>query len=154
MKPEMKGILNKIISAVLFVSMAACFIIQTYTQVEKFFMGQVVQGTDTYVPDVVQLPTLIVCREMSAALDKSLLEQKGLPRNMFSGLPLDLNVVNMIPFPDLKQTWELVTMNLNVSGGTMHQIDNFLLEKLPQKIFFLQFYVRQIYSFKQFLILQ
>ena len=118
MKPEMKGILNKIISAVLFVSMAACFIIQTYTQVEKFFMGQVVQGTDTYVPDVVQLPTLIVCREMSAALDKSLLEQKGLPRNMFSGLPLDLNVVNMIPFPDLKQTWELVTMNLNVSGGT------------------------------------
>ena len=112
------GTSNKIFSAVLFVSMAACFIIQTYTQVEKFFMGQVVQGTDTYVPDVVQLPTLIVCREISAAVDKSILEQKGLPRSMFSGTPMDLNVVNSIPFPDLWETWDLVTMNLNVSGGT------------------------------------
>ena len=41
-----------------------------------------------------------------------------------------------------------------VGYGCMHQIDNFFLAKLPQKIFFLQFYVRQIYYFKQFLILQ
>ena len=112
------GVLNKVISAILFVSMAASFIVQTYTQVEKYIVGQVVQGTDTYVPDVVQLPTLIVCREISAAVDKSILEQKGLPRNMFSGTPLDLNVVNSIPFPDLWETWDLVTMNLSVSGGT------------------------------------
>ena len=113
-----KSTVNKIISAILFVSMSACFIIQTYRQVEKYLVGQVVQGTDTYVPDVVQLPTLIVCREMSAAVDKSFLEQKGLPRNLFSGMPLDLNVVNAIPFPDLSETWEMVTMNLSVSGGT------------------------------------
>ena len=37
---------------------------------------------------------------------------------------------------------------------SMHQIDNFFFEKLPQKIFFLQVYVRQMYSFMQFLILQ
>ena len=108
--------LNKIISAVLFVSLAICFILQTSTQIEKFLDRKVVQSTDTYVPDSFQLPTLIVCREKKAAIDKSLLQQKGLPRNMFSGLPLDLNLVSKIPFPDLQETWDMVTMNLTAEG--------------------------------------
>ena len=86
-------------SVILFMSMAACFISQTYTQVEQFLMGQVVHGTDTYGPDVVQLPTLLMCREILVAVDKSLLELKGLPSGMFSDMPPDLNVVIQIPFP-------------------------------------------------------
>ena len=114
------GNLNKIISVVLFVSMAACFIVQTFTQVDKFLEGQVVQGTDTYIPDVVQLPSLIVCQEISSAIDKSLLEQMRLPRSMFNGSPLDLNVVNAIPFPDVWEIWDMVTLDLSVSDWLRH----------------------------------
>ena len=112
--------LNKILSGILFMSMAICFIMQTFTQVEKFCLGKVVQSADTYIPGIVQLPTLIVCREKTATIDRSLLEQKGLPKNMFSGLPLDLNVVNTMPFPNLQETWDTVTMNLTVEGKTQY----------------------------------
>ena len=73
-------------------------------------MGQVVQGTDTYVPDVVQLPTLLMCREISVAVDKSLLELKGLPRSMLNGMPFDLSIAIQRP--------DMVTMSLIVSDGT------------------------------------
>ena len=73
---------------------------------------------DSYVPEEVQLPTLIVCNERGKTINKSLLEEKGMPRNMFSGLPLNLNIVNTTkPFPNLEEMWDMVTLDLDVSGG-------------------------------------
>ena len=73
---------------------------------------------DSYVPEEVQLPTLIVCNERGSTANRSLLEEKGLPKNMFSGFPLNLNNINTTkPFPNLDETWDMVTLDLNVSGG-------------------------------------
>ena len=85
---------------------------------------------DTYVPDAVQLPTLIVCREKTATIDRSLLEEMGLPSNMFSGFPLDLNVVRTIPFPDLQETWDMVTMNLTVEGKAQYLRSDLVVSEL------------------------
>ena len=74
---------------------------------------------DNYVPEKVQLPTLIVCNEITTAFDESFLEDNGLPRTMFNLQPLNFDIINTTkPFPNLDETWDMVTLDLNVNSRT------------------------------------
>ena len=86
---------------------------------------------DNYVPEEVQLPTLVVCNKLTAAFDESFLEDEGLPKTMLDLVPLNLNDFDTTKtFPDLDEIWDKAALHLNVTSRTIPSYSGIIVSKV------------------------